>query len=111
MVTAPVLGGRAGLRPIRNAGGVDEVAWAAMTRLLPYLGPLDGEPEEVDGRHPEHPGQTFDFYAERTGGQRLAIEVTRAADEEWLRDEPAWRSLAERVEAAVRLRHPAVTGV
>jgi hypothetical protein len=90
---------------------MDDFERLALGRLRPYLGSLVDEPEEVDGRHPGHRGQTFDYFAERTDGQRLAIEITGATDQEWMQDAPAWRGLAERVEASVQEQHPAVTGI
>jgi hypothetical protein len=76
-----------------------------------FLGELVGDPERVDGHHPRHPEQTFDYAAQRTDGQRLAIEVTRAWDEDWMEVQPAWRDLAARVEVAVRERDPTITGM
>jgi hypothetical protein len=89
---------------------LDDLAPDALQRLLPYLGPLVGAPERVDGEDPDHPGQTFDYFAERTDGRRLAIEVTRAWDNEWLEAEPAWRKLAAEVKAAAQQRDQTING-
>jgi hypothetical protein len=90
---------------------VDDSAPQALARLRPHLGPLVGDPERVDGQHHDHPGQTFDYFAERTDGGRLAIEVVRAWDREWLEAEPAWWKLAAEVKAAAQQRDPTITGL
>jgi hypothetical protein len=90
---------------------VDDLADEALQRLLPHLGGLIAPPERVDGSNPNHPGQTFDFAAQRPDGQYLAIEVTRAWDEDWMEAQPAWRDLAARVEATVRKQDPTITGM
>jgi hypothetical protein len=89
---------------------VDDLAPEALQRLGPHLGPLVRDPERVDGQHPDHPDQTFDYFAERTDGRRLAIEVVHAWDEDWLATDDAWRGRVEDVEATVRRRNAAVTG-
>jgi hypothetical protein len=90
---------------------VDDLAPEALRQLLPQLGPLVCDPERVDGPHPDHPGQTFDYAVRRADGRQLAIEVTRAFDEQWMQAEPAWRKLATDVETAAQQRDPTITGM
>jgi GNAT superfamily N-acetyltransferase len=90
---------------------VDDLGPQALERLLPYLGPLVGDPERVDGSHPDHPRQTFDYFAERLDGQRLAVEVVRAWDEAWMESSHVWPDLARRVETFARDRNAAFTGL
>ena len=56
---------------------------------------------------PKYPGHTFDFVAQRDDGPSLAIEVTNAWDETWLRAQGTMMKLADRLTpklAAGRLR-------
>jgi hypothetical protein len=95
---------------VRYKEGVDDLAPEALQWLLPHLGPLVRDPERVDGQHSDHPGQAFDYAAQRRDGQELAIEITRAWDHEWLGAQSAWRKLATHVQAAVQQQYPTVTG-
>ncbi len=89
---------------------IDDRGDDALALLAPHLGELIGPPERVDGLNARHPGQTFDFAAERTDGWRLAIEVTRAWDRGWLEDQAPFDQFAERVRLAVEERAPTLTG-
>jgi hypothetical protein len=89
---------------------MDDLAHEALQRLLPELGSLVGEPDPVDGQNSDHPGQTFDYFAEHTDGRRLAIEISGAFDQDWLKSHQPWQDLAANVKAAVRREYPAVTG-
>ena len=79
--------------------------------MLARDGGLRSDPERVDGSHPGHPGQTFDYFGERIDGQRLAIEVVRAWDEPWMESSHVWPDLARRVEASARDHNASVTGL
>jgi hypothetical protein len=89
---------------------VDDLAPEALERLLPQLGPLVGDPERVDGQHPDQPDQTFDYAAQRPDGSKLAIEITGAFDKDWLESNQPWQDLAAKVKVAVGCEYPAVTG-
>ena len=74
----------------------------AMSVLVPFLAPIVGEPERVDGGNPAHPGQTFDFALRRPNGVLVAVEITRLMDEDFVRLHPVWRRVAGRIEDRVR---------
>src|ERR1700683_5054188 len=74
----------------------------AVSVLLPFLAPIVGVPELVDGRTPAHPDQTFDFALRRPNGVRVAVEITRLMDEDFIGLYPAWQRVAERIEDRVR---------
>ncbi len=90
---------------------MDDLAPDALALLVPFLGPLtDDPPEQVDGKNLNHPGQTFDYALRRPDGRRVAVEVTRAWDQEFLGAGMHWGAFVKQIEEETRRRHPGWVG-
>jgi hypothetical protein len=76
----------------------EELEWRAVELIQPSLGGLIQPLRKLEPQNDrEYPGYTFDFVARRADGAVLAIEVTGAWNQEWLRAHNTLGLLARRL--------------
>ena len=76
----------------------EELEWQALQLIAPTFGALAEPVRKVAPQNdPDYPGHTFDFVARHQDGTVLAIEVTNAWDEQWLRAQDTMQRLASRL--------------
>jgi hypothetical protein len=101
---------RRSVTAVSSDDDVDRALDATMA-LRPYLGALTDDPaERVNGTNQAHEGQTFDYALRQRDGTWLAVEVTRAWDEQFLAAGDPWDALCTRLQATVAREHPAISG-
>ena len=76
----------------------EELEWRAVEEIMPSLGSLLQPLRKLAPQNDrDYPGHTFDFVARREDGTVLAIEVTGAWNQEWLRAQNTLDLLGKRL--------------
>jgi hypothetical protein len=76
----------------------EDLEWRAVELIRPRLGPLTQPLRKIAPQNDrQYPGHTFDFVARREDGTVVAIEVTGAWNQEWLRAQRTLELLGKRL--------------